>query len=82
MARHHSGSSGDKRKMTETGVLICGHGSRDEEAVKEFELLAAALRPRFPSYDFATGYGRSTASAPSTRRSTYGWGAIWRSTRS
>ena len=42
--------------MTETGVLICGHGSRDEEAVREFELLAAALRPRFPSYDFATGY--------------------------
>ncbi len=42
--------------MTETGVLICGHGSRDEEAVREFELLAAALRPRFPGYDFATGY--------------------------
>ncbi|MFZ2006146.1 MAG: sirohydrochlorin chelatase [Stellaceae bacterium] len=42
--------------MTETGVLICGHGSRDEEAVKEFELLAAAPRPRFPGYDFATGY--------------------------
>jgi sirohydrochlorin cobaltochelatase len=42
--------------MSGTGVLICGHGSRDEEAVKEFELLAAALRPRFPSYDFATGY--------------------------
>jgi sirohydrochlorin cobaltochelatase len=42
--------------MTETGVLICGHGSRDEEAVREFELLAATLRPRFPAYDFATGY--------------------------
>jgi len=42
--------------MSETAVLICGHGSRDEEAVKEFELLAAALRPRFPDYDFATGY--------------------------
>jgi sirohydrochlorin cobaltochelatase len=42
--------------MSETAVLICGHGSRDEEAVKEFELLAAALRPRFPNYDFATGY--------------------------
>jgi sirohydrochlorin cobaltochelatase len=42
--------------MTETGVLICGHGSRDEEAVREFELLGAALRPRFPDYDFATGY--------------------------
>jgi sirohydrochlorin cobaltochelatase len=42
--------------MTETGVLICGHGSRDDDAVREFELLAAALRPRFPDYDFATGY--------------------------
>ncbi|HVH79852.1 MAG TPA: CbiX/SirB N-terminal domain-containing protein, partial [Stellaceae bacterium] len=42
--------------MTRTGVLICGHGSRDSEAVKEFELLATALRPRFPDYDFATGY--------------------------
>jgi len=42
--------------MSETAVLICGHGSRDDEAVREFELLAAALRPRFPDYDFATGY--------------------------
>lgn len=42
--------------MSETGVLICGHGSRDVEAVREFELLAAALRPRFPDHDFATGY--------------------------
>src|SRR5277367_6744453 len=42
--------------MTETGVLICGHGSRDDEAVREFELLAMALRPRFPHYDFTTGY--------------------------
>jgi sirohydrochlorin cobaltochelatase len=42
--------------MSQTGVLICGHGSRDVEAVKEFELVAAALRPRFPDYDFATGY--------------------------
>ncbi|HTW51000.1 MAG TPA: sirohydrochlorin chelatase [Stellaceae bacterium] len=42
--------------MSETGVLICGHGSRDNEAVKEFELLAAALHPRFPAYEFATGY--------------------------
>jgi sirohydrochlorin cobaltochelatase len=42
--------------MSETGVLICGHGSRDSEAVQEFELLATALRPRFPDYEFATGY--------------------------
>src|SRR5215469_10011028 len=42
--------------MSDIGVLVCGHGSRDGEAVREFELLAAALRPRFPAYDFATGY--------------------------
>ena len=42
--------------MTETAVLICGHGSRDPEAIAEFELLAAALRPRLPLFDFATGY--------------------------
>jgi sirohydrochlorin cobaltochelatase len=42
--------------MSETGVLICGHGSRDADAVREFELLATALRPRFPDYLFATGY--------------------------
>ena len=42
--------------MTETAVLLCGHGSRDPEAVAEFELAAAALRPRLPQFDFATGY--------------------------
>jgi sirohydrochlorin cobaltochelatase len=42
--------------MSGEAVLICGHGSRDPEAVAEFELLAAALRPRLPEYDFATGY--------------------------
>ena len=42
--------------MTETAVLICGHGSRDPEAIAEFELVAAALRPRLPEFDFATGY--------------------------
>jgi sirohydrochlorin cobaltochelatase len=42
--------------MTETAVLICGHGSRDPEAIAEFELVATALRPRLPDCDFATGY--------------------------
>ena len=42
--------------MTETAVLFCGHGSRDPEAVAEFELAAGALRPRLPEFDFATGY--------------------------
>jgi sirohydrochlorin cobaltochelatase len=51
-------SSGDRKvqTMTETAVLICGHGSRDPEAISEFELVAAAMRPRLPDFDFATGY--------------------------
>src|SRR5712691_716319 len=42
--------------MSDTAVLLCGHGSRDPEAVGEFEHAAAALRPRLPEFDFATGY--------------------------
>jgi sirohydrochlorin cobaltochelatase len=42
--------------MTDTAVLICGHGSRDPEAIAEFELVAAALRPRLSDFAFATGY--------------------------
>ncbi len=42
--------------MTQTAVLLCGHGSRDSAAVGEFEQAAAALRPRLAEFDFATGY--------------------------
>jgi sirohydrochlorin cobaltochelatase len=42
--------------MSETAVLLCGHGSRDPEAIREFELAAAGLRPWLPTFDFATGY--------------------------
>jgi sirohydrochlorin cobaltochelatase len=49
--------------MTEAAVLLCGHGSRDPEAIAEFEAAAAALRRRLDGgsggdrrRDFATGY--------------------------
>jgi sirohydrochlorin cobaltochelatase len=45
--------------MSETAVLLCGHGSRDPEAVVEFEAAAAELRARLAHLkpgDFATGY--------------------------
>src|SRR5215213_8064885 len=42
--------------MSEPAVLLCGHGSRDPEAVAEFEQAAAALRARLRGRDFATGY--------------------------
>ena len=46
--------------MSDTAVLLCGHGSRDPDAIVEFEAAAAALRKRLanlaPGGDFATGY--------------------------
>ncbi len=46
--------------MSEAAVLLCGHGSRDPDAIAEFEEAAGALRARLaslaPGRDFATGY--------------------------
>jgi sirohydrochlorin cobaltochelatase len=42
--------------MSETAVMMCGHGSRDEGAIREFERLADALKARFPAHDVETGY--------------------------
>ena len=43
--------------MTEnTAVMICGHGSRDVEAIDEFNRLAVHLRDRLPEYDVESGF--------------------------
>jgi sirohydrochlorin cobaltochelatase len=42
--------------MKQAAVLICGHGSRDAQAIDEFEQVAAKLRRRLPDVDFAAGY--------------------------
>jgi sirohydrochlorin cobaltochelatase len=39
-----------------TGVMICGHGSRDPDALREFERLAAGLKARLPASDIESGY--------------------------
>ena len=39
-----------------TGVMICGHGSRDPDAVAEFEQAAAGLKARLPDSDVEFGY--------------------------
>lgn len=39
-----------------TGVMVCGHGSRDPAAMAEFELVAAALRVRLPGFAVESGY--------------------------
>lgn len=43
--------------MSQPAVLLCGHGSRDPEAIAEFEAAAALLRGRLGgARDFSTGY--------------------------
>jgi sirohydrochlorin cobaltochelatase len=38
------------------GIMVCGHGSRDENAVTEFALVAKALRERFPAREVEYGF--------------------------
>ncbi|MCA0433937.1 MAG: sirohydrochlorin chelatase [Proteobacteria bacterium] len=38
------------------GVMLCGHGSRDRDAVKEFAVLAGHLKKRLPQYPVEFGY--------------------------
>ena len=38
------------------GVMLCGHGSRDQIAVKEFAILADRLTEKLPSYHVDYGY--------------------------
>ena len=42
--------------MTKTGVMVCGHGSRDVEAVREFESVAAGIKERLPHYHVESGF--------------------------
>ncbi|MHA1597798.1 MAG: sirohydrochlorin chelatase [Alphaproteobacteria bacterium] len=39
-----------------TGLMICGHGSRDINAVSEFNRLAGHLAARFPDYEVESGF--------------------------
>ena len=42
--------------MNSTAVMLCGHGSRDADAIREFARLAAAMRERLGDYDVEHGY--------------------------
>jgi len=39
-----------------TGIMVCGHGSRDAEAIREFEGLTAGLKSAHPDLDIEAGY--------------------------
>ncbi|MCK5748195.1 MAG: CbiX/SirB N-terminal domain-containing protein, partial [Oricola sp.] len=38
------------------GIMVCGHGSRNQNAVGEFSKLATRLRERFPQWPVDYGY--------------------------
>ena len=42
--------------MSRIGVMVCGHGSRDVQAITEFESVAAGIRERLPQYDVESGF--------------------------
>jgi sirohydrochlorin cobaltochelatase len=42
--------------MSKLGVMLCGHGSRDLDAVSEFAVLSQHLKKRLPHYPVEYGY--------------------------
>ncbi|MEN8196196.1 MAG: CbiX/SirB N-terminal domain-containing protein, partial [Pseudomonadota bacterium] len=38
------------------GIMVCGHGSRDDNAVTEFASVAAGVRDRLPQYPVESGF--------------------------
>jgi sirohydrochlorin cobaltochelatase len=42
--------------MSKVGVMVCGHGSRDVEAITEFRTVAAGIEARLPQYTVASGF--------------------------
>ena len=53
--------------MNKTGVMICGHGSRDVRAVEEFASLQSSLAARLPEYTVEYGSGICQAHHPGHR---------------
>jgi sirohydrochlorin cobaltochelatase len=49
--------NGRRKNMSEKlGVMLCGHGSRDKDAVREFAVLSEHLKQRLPQYPVEYGY--------------------------
>lgn len=39
-----------------TGIMVCGHGSRDETAISEFQSVWRGIRERLPDHDIESGF--------------------------
>ena len=42
--------------IDKTAIMICGHGSRDDHAIEEFNKLAGHLSRRLPQFDVESGF--------------------------
>lgn len=42
--------------MSKAGVMVCGHGSRDQDAIREFDSVARGIRARLPHLDVESGF--------------------------
>lgn len=42
--------------MKKVGIMVCGHGSRDEDAIREFQSVAIGIKQRLPHYDIESGF--------------------------
>jgi sirohydrochlorin cobaltochelatase len=42
--------------MSKTGIMVCGHGSRNQNAAREFATVAEGLRARYPDMPVEYGY--------------------------
>ncbi|WP_119458945.1 sirohydrochlorin chelatase [Rhodospirillaceae bacterium SYSU D60014] len=42
--------------MSKIGVMVCGHGSRDDEAVREFAAVATGIAQRLPHFPVSSGF--------------------------
>lgn len=49
-------SRAPKRLPQGTGIMVCGHGSRNQNAVREFAVLAERLAERYPGVPVEHGY--------------------------
>jgi sirohydrochlorin cobaltochelatase len=55
-SRFFARRNAERRMSEKLGLMICGHGSRDQAAIAEFAALAERLRPRFPEWPVEHGY--------------------------
>jgi sirohydrochlorin cobaltochelatase len=49
-------TQGEGSTVSKIGVMLCGHGSRDGEAITEFGAMAAGVAQRLSEYQVASGF--------------------------